>query len=186
VTKIASSGVPQNGHASSGLAKAPVSDDDLLKTQLAQKIISMVYNGESEEKLIDVISLLVEETTVAEVEMLRQEVQNLKRMLHDATGMLQHVAKERSQSEENCAMADGLTGQPVDWEQRLQKEILRQKKRFQEENKREMDKLRLYFEKQCSQSQSDYISEIYALKLECQDSEQQRTELAKVMLPSLD
>ncbi|GAU99002.1 hypothetical protein RvY_10064 [Ramazzottius varieornatus] len=151
------------------------SDDDLLKSRLAQRIYSMVYNHEPEEKLMDVISVLLEESTVTEVEMLREEVQNLKKMLRDATGMLQHVSKDRGGQGDKV-----VESASVEWEQKLQKEVSRQKKRYQEENKREMDKLRLYFEKQCSQRQEDYISEIYALKLECQETETLRGDVTKL------
>ncbi|OQV13147.1 hypothetical protein BV898_12579 [Hypsibius exemplaris] len=163
-----------NSHHNSAHAQ-PRSDDDLLKSEFAQKIISMVYNGASEEKLLQVVSLMLDEATVAEVEMLREEVQNLKLMLHDATAMLQKVA-----GKDDSDLGVVLDEKPVDWEQRLQKETYRLKKRLQEENKREMDQLRQYFEKQCSQSQSDYFSEIYALKLECQEVEQQRGEISQL------
>lgn len=61
-------------------------DPDVTKSNLAKKIAALVHNQEPKEKLMDVIAHLVEENAVEEIEMLREEVQKLKGMLHDATG----------------------------------------------------------------------------------------------------
>lgn len=97
--------------------------------------------------------------------------------------MLQHIAKDQHvPGVHTTGMETEIHGKDsnVDLWARVHREVQKQKKRLQEDHKREMDKLRQYFEKLCSQSQTDYVTEIYSLKLECQEVEQQRAEVAKV------